>query len=262
MSSDYINYVMSIELKRLALVDFKREAWTKEDYKTKKSDFKPVHYNNISNVNNKVKKIEQTSLLLLDDAIKELLNNGANPLIKDMNDHIILNDVVSSEHWNIQQKLLVVHAMKEEDFAHLPEKEMNNFFIKLASKSPLMQELHKEKWDVLLDELKKKGLTYYQGNHILSDEISLITNNGGFNFFNLIVKIIPNFDFERAYKVNEDCYKTLLEVGEDYMKKPRVNIGSNYIEETIQFIKSYPLYKKLLDVEVKNKVSKQNKQKI
>lgn len=254
---NYINYILSKELKELSKRDFKRHSWTKRDYAENDPDLKPIYYNQSVFETKGLNREDSYGKILLNEAIVELLNNGANPFMKDEDDHMVLTYILISPYWLASHKELVLDRINKDLIEQLDKKDMNKLFIKLSEN---IEVFHNPEGIDVLDKIFTKGITYHQGDSVLAEEIIQLTN-GKLEFFQLLSDRVPSFNFNLEYNVNENIKTTLTEVGNKYLEKPKPQfLGANTIENTIAFVKSYSLHMKIAENSVsQDKATKKNK---
>lgn len=253
----YTTYILSNELKDLAKRDFKRSSWTKKDYAQNDMDLKPVYYYKTALEVKNLSKEESSGRILLKEAIIELLDNGANPFIKTEDGHMVLTYILTSPYWLASHKEIVLDRINNESIQQLDTKDMNKLFIKLSEEI----EVFKTTEDIkLLDKIFKKGITYYQGDNALAEEMIQLTN-GKLEFFQLLSDRVPSFNFNQEYVVNDLSKTTLSEIGNTLLEKPKPQyLGANNIENTIAFVKSYSLHSKIeSNNPISDKSSRKNK---
>lgn len=250
----YVEYILSMQLENLTKIEFVPVGNNVQHQKAFNIQEKPVNYYN---------SIEQKKTSLsLTKALEQLLNSGANVLTKNDEGELILKSVIYSRSMDVSHKIQIVDSI--EHFESIDNKTMNNLFISISKYTLLLQPYELQDWETLLDKLCDKGLQYYQGNDVLSNDIVEVFN-GNLRFFEMLAYRMPNFDFEKKYTVNVNTSKTLAEFGEQYLKEARTNNIKN-VEQTVQFIKSYELYKKMqhtiIDNAIPNLDNLTNKRKI
>ena len=253
----YITYVLSNELKELSKRDFKRSSWTKKDYAQNDPELKPIYYQQSAFITKGLNREDSYGKILLKEAIIELLNNGADPFIKDGDDNLILTYILISPYWLPSHKELVLDKVDNNLIRQLDKQNMNKLFIKLSEN---MEVFHSQEGIELLDKIFSKGITYHQGESVLAEEMVQLTN-GRLEFFQLLSDRVPTFNFNKEYSVNENIKTTLSEVGNKYLEKPKPQfLGANNVENTIAFVKSYSLHAKIAESSVvQNKSVKKNK---